>query len=136
MTDRELRRLSKTELLELLIDMRQQVEVLERELESTREDLKKRDLDVQKAGSIAQASLQLNGVFQAADEAAAQYLENIERMTRARAEEMIADVERKCKAKEAEIASHATRVDSYPEKLYADFPGLKQRLQEMEQNRA
>ena len=79
MTDRELRKLSRAELLELLLEESRENERLRAQLQEMNEKLADRAIRIERAGSIAEAALQLNGVFQAAEEAAAQYLENVRR---------------------------------------------------------
>lgn len=81
MTDKELRRLSRSDLLELLISQTEENQVLKSRVEQLQSQLLERRIAVDKAGSIAEASLQLNGVFQAAEKAAQQYLENIQRLS-------------------------------------------------------
>ncbi len=54
-----------------------QIKALKGELERQRTD---RRIRLREAGSVAEAALRLNGVFEAAQKAADQYLENIERM--------------------------------------------------------
>lgn len=80
MTDRELRKLSRTDLLELLLEESRENERLRDQLRQANEELASRRIEINNAGSIAEAALRLNGVFQAAEQAAAQYLENIRRM--------------------------------------------------------
>ena len=80
MTEKELRRLSRRELLEMLITRTMENERLTEELQQARKELSDRELIQDRAGSMAEAALQLNGVFEAADRAAKQYLENIRRM--------------------------------------------------------
>lgn len=80
MTEKELRRLSRRELLEMLITRTIENERLTEELQQARKELSDRELIQDRAGSMAEAALQLNGVFEAADRAARQYLENIRRM--------------------------------------------------------
>ena len=80
MTDRELRKLSRAELLELLLEESRENERLRAQLQEMNEKLADRAIRIERAGSIAEAALQLNGVFQAAEEAAAQYLENVGRL--------------------------------------------------------
>lgn len=80
MTDKELRRLSRSELLEMLIAQMEENEKLRSELSKARSELKDRRITLRRAGSIAEAALRLNNVFEAADEAARQYLENVRRM--------------------------------------------------------
>ena len=80
MTDRELRKLSRAELLELLLEESRENERLRAQLQEMNEKLADRAIRIERAGSIAEAALQLNGVFQAAEEAAAQDLENVRRL--------------------------------------------------------
>ena len=77
MTDRDLKKLSRVELLELLIAQTKETERLRVQLEEANAKLESRTIEVKEAGSIAEAALRLNGVFTAAQEAAAQYLENV-----------------------------------------------------------
>ena len=70
MTTRELRRLSRRKLLQLLIDQMEENKQLHRQLQE-------RDLVYEKAGTLAEAALQLGGVFEAADRAAQIYMEHI-----------------------------------------------------------
>ena len=69
MTDRALNNLSREELLDLALAQQRQIEALQQQLvQQTAAD---------EAGSIAQAALQLSGVFEKAQQAADVYLENI-----------------------------------------------------------
>lgn len=81
MTDKELRRLSRSELLEMMILLTEENEKLKIRLEQAEAQLKDRRILIDQAGSIAEAALQLNNVFEAADRAVQQYLENVRRMT-------------------------------------------------------
>ena len=78
MTEKELKRLSRSELLEMLIGQMEENEKLKIELEQAREQVNSRQIAIDRAGSIAEAALALNGVCDAAQAAAAQYLENIQ----------------------------------------------------------
>lgn len=82
MTDKELRRLSRAELLEMLLAQTEENERLRAQLEDAQHALEDRRLEVSRAGSLAEASLRLNKVFAAADEAARQYVENVQRLAR------------------------------------------------------
>lgn len=83
MTDKELKRLSRAELLELLIGQMRENQRLEKELAAANAALQDRTIVIEQAGSIAEAALQLNGVFAAAEAAAAQYLENVRKQATA-----------------------------------------------------
>lgn len=80
MTDRELKKLSRAELLELLLQQSKEIERLQAQLQRAREILSSREIHIRTAGSIAEAALELNGVFEAAQRAADQYLENVRRL--------------------------------------------------------
>ena len=92
--DNELKRLSRSELLELLLAQTRQTELLTKKLEQAEKMLADRQLRMEKAGDIAHAALEINGVMEAAQAAAKQYLDNIirmERETKLRCEKMLSD---------------------------------------------
>lgn len=77
MTERELKRLKRTDLIGLLLDLTRENEQLKSELEETRAKLESREIMIEESGSLAQAAMELNGVFKAAQEACEQYIYNI-----------------------------------------------------------
>lgn len=77
MTDKELKKLSRAELLEMLLEQTKRIEALQTELELKNKELENRRIMIERAGSIAEASLRLNEVFETAQKAADQYLYNI-----------------------------------------------------------
>ena len=81
MTDKDLKRRRRDELLEMLIAQSKKMEQMQEELDAARAALASREILLQEAGSIAEASLRINGVFEAAQAAAQQYLENVRRMS-------------------------------------------------------
>ena len=119
MEDRELRRLSRRELLQMLVAQCEETERLQQEADETRgqldvlkesyerlkeklnrkderlnqkdakikelketiEEMKaSREIELTEAGSIAEAALRLNGIFEAAQKAADQYLMNVKKL--------------------------------------------------------
>ena len=112
MKDKELRKLSRKDLLEMLLAQSREVEALKEQLKKSSEKLEDRRIMINNAGSIAEASLRLNGVFEAAQKAAEQYMENLqrqaeicaemERESRDRAENLLSETKRKCRAMESE----------------------------------
>lgn len=110
MTNKELRRLSRQELLQLLLALSEDFEELKKTLADTREELatltdtyerlrkrldskdekihglqdaleaerNRRSIELSEAGNIAEAALRLNGIFEAAQKAADQYLYNMQ----------------------------------------------------------
>ncbi len=81
MTDKELKKLKRAELLEMLIEQSKEVASLKKQLQEANEKLEDRQIIIESSGSIAEAALRLNGVFEAAQNAAEQYLENIKRQS-------------------------------------------------------
>ena len=82
MTDKELKKLSRSELLDMLIYQAEENKKLREELESARLELLKREIAIEKSGSLAEASMYMSGLFDSADRAAKIYLENIEQRKR------------------------------------------------------
>jgi len=76
MTVKELRRLSRADLLEMLIDQSKELKEVREKLEKAEAELQNREIAIHNAGSIAEASLMLNGVFEAAQAACKEYVEN------------------------------------------------------------
>ena len=87
MTEKELRRLSRAELLEMLLAQTEENRQLKKELQEAEESLEDRRIAIEESGTMAEAALRLNGVFEAADRAVQQYLENKERAMRERSGE-------------------------------------------------
>lgn len=97
MTEKELKKLNRAELLELLLAQTRETERLQRKLEKAEGMLSDRYLQVQKAGDLAHAVLEINKVMDTAQAAAQQYLDNIARMeeeTKQRCEKMLADAKK------------------------------------------
>lgn len=79
MANKDLKKLNRKELLEMLLMQAEEIERLERELVTVKRELDNREIVMQKTGSIAEASLQLSGIFSAAEEAARLYVKSIEK---------------------------------------------------------
>lgn len=77
MTHKELKKLNRTQLIELLIEQGRMVDELSERLEECERRLEDRRIALESSGSIAEAALKLNGIFEAAQEAADQYLVNV-----------------------------------------------------------
>jgi hypothetical protein len=80
MTEKELHKLKRAELLEMMLAQSREIEVLRARIEELETKLADREIRIRESGSIAEAALKLNGIFEAAQAAADQYLENIRRL--------------------------------------------------------
>lgn len=74
------RRLKRAELLEMLIQQSKEVESLKKQVAELQQQLADRTIQMEKAGTMAEAALALNHIFKAADEAASQYIDSIKHM--------------------------------------------------------
>ena len=79
MTEKELKKLNRYQLLELLIIQTERADKLQTALEEAEQRLNDREINISALGSIAEASLQVTGVFQAAQEAADVYIKEAEK---------------------------------------------------------
>lgn len=76
----ELKRMSRKDLLELLVLQSKKIDELQEKLDNANTLLNSRQILIKDAGSIAEASLRLNNIFEIAQASADQYLENIKRL--------------------------------------------------------
>lgn len=122
MTEKELRKLNRSELLQLLLIQTRENERLQKELDAAHRQIADRRLHVEKAGNLAQAVLEVNHVLEAAQKAAEQYLLNISAMeqeTEQRCERMLMEAQ-----DEAELILGRARVSALEvpeEELVADI---------------
>ena len=77
MTDKELKRLNRAELLQLLMNQSVEIEQLQAKVEELTEQVQRQEITCQNVGSMAEAALALGGVFQAADQAAQKYIQEM-----------------------------------------------------------
>lgn len=80
MTEKELKKLGRQDLLILLAEQTARAKALEEKLRAAEEMLTSRNLSINESGTLAEASLKLSGIFQAADKAVASYVENIKQL--------------------------------------------------------
>ena len=96
MAAKELQKMNRLELLEVLMQQAARIETLEsqisasqlqlqtleQELRQARKQLESRELRLQECGNIAEAALALSGIFESAQKAADLYLDYVTRMER------------------------------------------------------
>lgn len=76
-TGKELKKLNRYQLLELIIIQTEEMDKLKKELEDTKAKLEQKQVMLSEAGNIAEASLKLSGIFEAAQKAADIYLASV-----------------------------------------------------------
>jgi len=82
MQENELHKLGKTELLTIIYEQEKQIEQLKDEIKELNKKLENRTITIQEAGSIADASLKINKIFEAAQQAADEYLRSIKEVNK------------------------------------------------------
>ena len=79
MTEKELLKLNKSEMLEIMLAQSREIDSLREQLAEAEARLEDRRITIEKAGSLAEASLKLTKVFEEAQKAADLYLDNVKR---------------------------------------------------------
>jgi len=132
MNDKKLRKIGKKELLEILLSQAKKIEELEIELEKTQKKLESKKILIEESGSLAEASLKLNNIFETAQQAADQYLLNvkekfkkIENDTRKACQieknKIIKETEKNCKQKKKEkIEKVINKENNVPKNIVVD----------------
>lgn len=77
MTDREFKKLSRAELIEIIFQLQNNEKKCLEELSAVRAELDSKHLKINKAGSIAEAVVGLSDIFEKAQNMADQYLEEV-----------------------------------------------------------
>ena len=108
MTDKEVSKLTRKELLEILLEQNKEKDLLQQQLKEKNhmisvlnKKLEEREIHLKEAGTIADAAFKLNGVYGAVERAAEQYLDNLQRLYEEEKvvyEQKEKDVNEKCQA--------------------------------------
>ena len=77
MSDKEFKRLSRAQLIEIIYQLQLQIDKLNEEKQALENELEDKRLRLQSAGNIAEAALEINDCFRSAQNAAEQYLNEI-----------------------------------------------------------
>ena len=130
MTDRELRKLSRADLIAMMLELAKENQKLKEELDAAKENLESRRIAIEKAGSLADAAMHLNGVFEAAEDACTQYARNLQERS-SRIQEYCTRMEQQTRQKCNRMLLEAQKeADAYWEfvrgkarELYINVPG-------------
>ena len=78
MNKKELRKLKRTDLFEIMLAQSEEIDRLRAELATLKKQLEDKRILLEKSGTLAEASLALTNIFEEAQKAADLYLYNIE----------------------------------------------------------
>jgi hypothetical protein len=82
MTEKELLKLKRSEMLEIMLAQSKEIDSLREQLAEAEEKLASRRIAIKESGSIAEASLKLTQIFEEAQKAADLYVDNVKRQAR------------------------------------------------------
>lgn len=143
MTDKDLKKLNRRDLLILLADQTERADNLEEKLRKTEKELEEQQISINESGTIAEAALKISGIFQAADAAVATYVENIkqlndrqttvcqdmEEISKRKAEKIVQDAEKEA----AVIIQDAKDLAAKEiEKMNAHWDEIQRKIREMD----
>ena len=132
--------LSKNEMIMVMHDQEQEIEKLKAKVAELQSELDNYEIKVSDAGSLADASAQISGLFEAAQLTAETYLENLRKQAE-KSDQILADVEKQANeiigeaedvaqkrlaAADVEIENKWTVIQSRLLKMYESHQGLKE----------
>lgn len=126
MTDKEFKRLSRSELIDIIYQLQLQHEELTAAKEALERELADKRLRISNAGSIAEAALEIHNVMRAAQDAAEHYLEEVRLLGDAEYQKILAEA----KAEAAAILD-AARKEAETFTAKAENPGCDSVLEEI-----
>ena len=128
MTDKEFKRLTRAQLIEIIYQLQVKLEEVSADNQRLKAELMDKRVRMNQVGSIADAVLEINNVMQAAQSAADQYLEEI-RQLRSEAEEDCRKIREEAQKEAEEIVSRAKKprstFDAAIEAILKEFGNTK-----------
>lgn len=136
MTDRQLRKASRSDLIKLLLEEKKINEALHEQIQQMQLRLDSRQLHMNQAGSLAEAALKLSGIFDAAESACQYYTENIRALS-GRQEEICRKMEQETREKCDRMLDQAKQMsrvywDEYTEKCSMYMKTMEEAQRRME----
>ena len=128
MENKNLKKITKKELLEILLSQAKRIDELEQELNKTKSKLESKKVTIEESGSIAEATLKLNNIFENAEETAKQYLFNIKekckkienetkKACQIEKENMFKETEELCQQKKKEADEYLAQIEKKVKEL-------------------
>ena len=111
MTEKELKKLNRYQLLELLVIQTERADQLQEKADHLERRLQEHDLSLLKLGSIADAAIHINGVLESAQKAADLYLESAKKQ----ADELLAHARHQAASMLIQADAKVRSVDHHPQ---------------------
>lgn len=120
--NKDLKKLSRLELLEILLEQSKRIEELEEQISNLNIEADSKKIEIDEIGTLAEASLKLTEIFKSADEAAAIYINNVKEKTKAEEKKIkkecleykrkkLEEVEKKCKKREEQAEKRLKQLE-------------------------
>ena len=117
MKEQDLKKMGRADLIQLIMEQERSMDALQARIITMERQQRERSFRMKKFGSLAEASLQLNGVFEAAQRAANQYLESAAQLSAAckqqkqESDRLLAQTKEECRRmqEETEALCHQLR---------------------------
>lgn len=118
MTEKELRKLNRYQLLDILIMQTERADELQQKLDTLMKEKEEQTIQINNLGSVAEAAMHINQVFESVQQAADMYLaeateraETLERETRERAETLERETREQAETLEREARERAEAME-------------------------
>jgi cell division septum initiation protein DivIVA len=124
MTDKEFKRLSRAQLIDIIYQLQLQIDKLNEEKQELESELADKRLRLSNAGNIAEAALEMNDCFRSAQNAAEQYLNEIKAIreeTEAERQRILAQAQAEAEAIIAGAKKTQGNYDSAIEAILKEF---------------
>ena len=108
--EKTLKKMKRKDLLEVLILQNKKIGELEEELKNAKELLARKEIIISEAGSIAEASLKLNNIFEVAQKAADEYLKNIKEMDKSNNKKEKQEYNKKTAIKKIQVVRNVDKI--------------------------
>lgn len=125
MEKKELKKISRKELLELMLKQAERIKELETELDKVYEELDNKKLKIKESGSIAEASLKLNDMFISAQKSIDEYILNVEENMKKKEEAILKEAQ---KEKRKIVSDAKAKMKLKEEKLDNELKKLKEEV--------
>ena len=124
MTDKEFKRLTRAQLIDIIYQLQLQIDQLTEQNQALAQELADKRLRLQDAGNIAEAALAMNDCFRSAPNAAEQYLQEIQAIrkeTEARRQQILSQAQEEAAAILAEAKKTQGDYDSAIEAILREY---------------
>ena len=124
MTDKEFKRLSRAQLIDIIYQLQLQIDNLNEEKQALESELADKRLRLSTAGNIAEAALEMNNCFRSAQNAAEQYLDEIKAIreeTEAERQRILAKAHEEAKASIPDAKNTQVDYDSAIEEIMKEI---------------